>query len=83
MCRDLPTSDKRIRQSREYFLFFSFREPVVARTDQLEREARRLGQSLVRTGDEDEDDDDDDDYDDDMVDLEVSNIVFTTLLRSV
>ncbi|KAM4587956.1 fer-1-like protein 4 [Odontesthes bonariensis] len=54
------------------------RGPVVARTDQLEREARSLGQSLVRTGDEDEDEDDD--YDDDLVDLEVSNIVFTRLL---
>uniref|UniRef100_A0A665XBL1 Fer-1 like family member 4 n=1 Tax=Echeneis naucrates TaxID=173247 RepID=A0A665XBL1_ECHNA len=46
--------------------------------DQLEREARRLGRSLVGTGDED--DDDDDDYDDDMMDMEASNITFTPLL---
>ncbi|KAM9758875.1 fer-1-like protein 4 [Menidia menidia] len=50
---------------------------IAPRTDQLEREVRHLGQSLVRTGDEDEDDDD---YDDDLLDLEASNIVFTTLL---
>lgn len=54
----------------------------VTRPSQLEREARRLGRSLVRTGDED-DDDDDDDYDDDLMDLETSNIVLTPLLRSV
>uniref|UniRef100_A0A3B4VIG5 Fer-1-like protein 4 n=1 Tax=Seriola dumerili TaxID=41447 RepID=A0A3B4VIG5_SERDU len=53
---------------------------TVARPDQLEREARRLGQSLVRTGDEDEDDDDDDDYDEDLMDMEASNIIFTPLL---
>ncbi|XP_039972477.1 fer-1-like protein 4 [Xiphias gladius] len=54
-------------------------QKTVARPDQLEREARRLGRSLVGTGDED-DDDDDDDYDDDLMDMETSNIVFTTLL---
>ncbi|XP_040889705.1 fer-1-like protein 4 [Toxotes jaculatrix] len=54
---------------------------TVARPDQLEREARRLGRSLVRTGDEDDDDDDDDDYyDDDQMDLEASNIIVTPLL---
>ncbi|XP_023271889.1 fer-1-like protein 4 [Seriola lalandi dorsalis] len=55
-------------------------ERTVARPDQLEREARRLGRSLVRTGDEDEDDDDDDDYDEDLMDMEASNIIFTPLL---
>lgn len=49
-------------------------------TRQLEREARRLGRSLVRTGDED--DDDDDDFDDDIMDLEASDVIFTPLLRS-
>ncbi|XP_026163454.1 fer-1-like protein 4 [Mastacembelus armatus] len=52
---------------------------TVTRPDKLEREARRLGRGLVRTGDED-DDDDDDDYDDDDMDLETSNIVLTPLL---
>ncbi|XP_073325341.1 fer-1-like protein 4 [Pagrus major] len=50
---------------------------TVTRPGQLEREARSLGRSLVRTGDEDEDDDDD--YDDDLMDLEAS-IIFTPLL---
>nr|XP_019952111.1 PREDICTED: fer-1-like protein 4 [Paralichthys olivaceus] len=49
------------------------------RPDQLEREVRRLGRSLVRTGDEDDDDDDDDDYDDDMMDQE-TNVTITPLL---
>ncbi|XP_051271745.1 fer-1-like protein 4 [Dicentrarchus labrax] len=53
-------------------------KPTVTRPGQLEREVRRLGRSLVGTGDEDEDDDDD--YDDDQMDLEVSNITFTPLL---
>uniref|UniRef100_A0A8D0AGF7 Fer-1 like family member 4 n=1 Tax=Sander lucioperca TaxID=283035 RepID=A0A8D0AGF7_SANLU len=47
---------------------------TVARPGQLEREARRLGRSLVQTGD-----DDDDDFDDDLMDF---NIIFTPLLRS-
>ncbi|XP_068450759.1 fer-1-like protein 4 isoform X2 [Clinocottus analis] len=51
----------------------------VTRSGQLEREARSLGRSLVRTGDED-DDDDDDDFDDDLMDLEASDIIFTPLL---
>ena len=66
-------------------LFIALLSPVsqstVTRPGQLEREARRLGRSLVRTGDGDEDDDDDD-YDDDLMDLEASNIIFTPLLRS-
>lgn len=48
----------------------------------MERDARRLGQSLIRTGDEDEDDEDYD-YDDDLVEMEISDIIFTSLLRSV
>ncbi|XP_041834380.1 fer-1-like protein 4 [Melanotaenia boesemani] len=51
---------------------------MVACPDQLEREARRLGKSLVRAGGED--DDEDDDYDDDVVDLETSDVIFTPLL---
>ncbi|XP_047438117.1 fer-1-like protein 4 [Mugil cephalus] len=50
----------------------------VARPDQLDRETRRLGRSLVRTGDDD--DDDDDDYDEDLMDFEVSSIIFTPIL---
>ncbi|XP_044028971.1 fer-1-like protein 4 [Siniperca chuatsi] len=53
-------------------------QQTVARPGQLDREARRLGRSLVQTGDEDEDDDDD--YDDDLMDMETSNIIFTPLL---
>ncbi|XP_068171710.1 fer-1-like protein 4 isoform X2 [Antennarius striatus] len=52
----------------------------LTRPSQLERDARRLGRSLVRTGDDDDDDDDDDDYDDDLLDLESSNVIFTPLL---
>ncbi|XP_054473008.1 fer-1-like protein 4 [Anoplopoma fimbria] len=48
---------------------------TVARPGQLEREARHLGRSLVRTGDEDGDD-----SDDDIMDLEASDIIFTPLL---
>ncbi|KAM4612803.1 fer-1-like protein 4 [Polymixia lowei] len=48
----------------------------VARPDRLEREVRRLGKSLIQTGDEDDDDDDDDD----ITDLEIANITFTPLL---
>uniref|UniRef100_A0A4W6CNI3 Fer-1 like family member 4 n=1 Tax=Lates calcarifer TaxID=8187 RepID=A0A4W6CNI3_LATCA len=54
-------------------------ERTVVRPDQVEREARRLGRSLVRTGDED-DDDDDDDFDDDLMDMEASDIILTPLL---
>ncbi|XP_033995078.1 fer-1-like protein 4 isoform X1 [Trematomus bernacchii] len=52
---------------------------TVARPGLLEREARRLGRSLVRTGNEDEDDDEDD-FDDDIMDLDASDIIFTPLL---
>ncbi|KAI9549079.1 hypothetical protein NQZ68_003614 [Dissostichus eleginoides] len=52
---------------------------TVARPGLLEREARRLGRSLVRTGNEDEDDDEDD-FDDDIMDLDASDILFTPLL---
>lgn len=54
-------------------------QQTITRPGQLDREARRLGRSLVQTGDEDEDDDDDDD---DLMDMEISNIIFTPLLRS-
>ncbi|XP_029287824.1 LOW QUALITY PROTEIN: fer-1-like protein 4 [Cottoperca gobio] len=54
---------------------------TVARTGPLEREVRRLGRSLVRTGDEDEDEDEDeDDFDDDLMDMDSSDIIFTPLL---
>uniref|UniRef100_A0A671YFG7 Fer-1 like family member 4 n=1 Tax=Sparus aurata TaxID=8175 RepID=A0A671YFG7_SPAAU len=66
---------------RSLSLSLSFSQLTVTRPGQLEREARRLGRSLVKTGDEDEDDDDDD-YDDDLMDLETSNIISTPLLRS-
>ncbi|XP_015243518.1 PREDICTED: fer-1-like protein 4 [Cyprinodon variegatus] len=55
------------------------RGSLLARTNQMERDARRLGQSLIRTGDEDEDDEDYD-YDDDLVEMEISDIIFTSLL---
>ncbi|KAI4827274.1 hypothetical protein KUCAC02_030683, partial [Chaenocephalus aceratus] len=53
---------------------------TVARPGPLEREARLLGRSLVRTGNEDEDDDEDD-FDDDIMDLDASDIIFTPLSR--
>ncbi|XP_017286969.1 fer-1-like protein 4 [Kryptolebias marmoratus] len=52
----------------------------IPRPHQLERDARRLGQSLIRTGDEDDDDDYDDDYDDDLVEMEATCISLTPLL---
>ncbi|XP_028302961.1 fer-1-like protein 4 isoform X2 [Gouania willdenowi] len=60
-----------------------FQEPSqsvrnTGRPDQRDRETRRLGQSLARTGEDD--DDDDDDFDDDLLDLDMSTIVFTPLL---
>lgn len=55
--------------------------PNVARHNLLDKEARRLGRGLLRTGEEEDDDDDDEDYDDDLMDLEASNIIFTPLLR--
>ncbi|XP_014885626.1 fer-1-like protein 4 [Poecilia latipinna] len=54
------------------------RGSMASRSDQLERDARRLGQSLIRTGDEDEDDEDYD-YDDDLVEMETSGITLTPL----
>lgn len=45
----------------------------------MDREARRLGRSLVKS---DEDYDEGDDYDDDLMDLEASNVILTPLLRS-
>ncbi|XP_070695599.1 fer-1-like protein 4 [Pempheris klunzingeri] len=50
---------------------------IIDRPGKLEREARRLGRSLVGTGDEDEDDDD---FDDDLMDMDDSSIIFTRLL---
>lgn len=66
-----------------FFFFFLIRGSAVARPDQLEREARRLGRSLVRTGDEDDDEDFDDDYDDELVAMEATDVRLTPLLRSV
>ncbi|KAF6717449.1 Fer-1-like protein 4 [Oryzias melastigma] len=54
------------------------RSPKSARPNLLERDARRLGRSLLRMGNEDEDEEDEDD--EDLVDLEVSDVIFTTLL---
>ncbi|MBN3325149.1 FR1L4 protein, partial [Atractosteus spatula] len=49
------------------------------RPERLDRETRKLGRSLVKTGEEDdEDDEDDDDYD--TADLECANMTFTSIL---
>uniref|UniRef100_W5MHL5 Fer-1 like family member 4 n=1 Tax=Lepisosteus oculatus TaxID=7918 RepID=W5MHL5_LEPOC len=49
------------------------------RPERLHRETRKLGRSLVKTGEEDdEDEDDDDDYD--TADLECANMTFTAIL---
>ncbi|MGH0179204.1 UNVERIFIED_CONTAM: hypothetical protein FKN15_000998 [Acipenser sinensis] len=57
---------------------FSSRTREVKRTDKLDREARRLGKSLVKSGEEgDEEDEDDDDEDYDVSEIEFSNISFT------
>ncbi|XP_063071629.1 fer-1-like protein 4 [Engraulis encrasicolus] len=61
-----------------------FEEPGLkqpARPQKLDKEARILGRSLIRTGEED-DEDEDDDYDDDydMAEMESANITFTPLL---
>uniref|UniRef100_A0A3P8W1F5 Fer-1-like protein 4 n=1 Tax=Cynoglossus semilaevis TaxID=244447 RepID=A0A3P8W1F5_CYNSE len=61
------------------FHFSSLSQKNIFRPNELEREVRRLGQSLLLSGEEDEDDMNDD-YDDD---LETSNIILTPLLRSV
>uniref|UniRef100_A0A3Q3WRE7 C2 domain-containing protein n=1 Tax=Mola mola TaxID=94237 RepID=A0A3Q3WRE7_MOLML len=50
----------------------------VTRQGHMDREARRLGRSLVPN--EEEVCDDYDDYDDDQMDLEASNVIFTPLL---
>lgn len=50
---------------------------------ELEREARQLGRNLIRVqGDQDFDDDYDDYDEDDLLDMELSDIVFTPLMRS-
>ncbi|KAL4648921.1 fer-1-like protein 4 [Arapaima gigas] len=51
------------------------------RPDQLDRETRKLGRSLLKTGDDDDEDydeDDDDDYD--AADMEIANMTFTSIL---
>lgn len=60
--------------------YFPIRQRTIGRLDQLDREARRLGQNLLPRDEEDEDGDYDD-YDDDVMDMEASNIIFTSLLR--
>ncbi|XP_029683326.1 fer-1-like protein 4 isoform X2 [Takifugu rubripes] len=49
----------------------------VIHVGQMDREARRLGRSLVKS---EEEDDEGDDYDDDLMDLEASNVILTPLL---
>lgn len=54
------------------------------RPQQLDREARTLGRSLVKTDNEDGDDyDNEDDYDDDydFSDMDCSNMTFTPIFR--
>ncbi|XP_071016401.1 fer-1-like protein 4 [Oncorhynchus clarkii lewisi] len=50
------------------------------RPEKLDRETRKLGRGLVKTGDEDDEDDDEDDDDYDISDMESANIMFTPLL---
>ncbi|KAK6479518.1 fer-1-like protein 4 [Huso huso] len=58
--------------------YFDPKTREVKRTDKLDREARRLGKSLVKSGEEgDEEDEDDDDEDYDVSEIEFSNISFT------
>ncbi|MED6232819.1 hypothetical protein ATANTOWER_002859 [Ataeniobius toweri] len=54
------------------------RGSIVALNNQMERDARHLGRSLIRMGDEDEDDEDYD-YEDDLVEMETSDIILTPL----
>ncbi|MEQ2194405.1 hypothetical protein XENOCAPTIV_028903 [Xenoophorus captivus] len=54
------------------------RGSIVALNNQMERDARQLGRSLIRMGDEDEDDEDYD-YEDDLVEMETSDIILTPL----
>lgn len=56
----------------------SISQQKVIQVGQMDREARRLGRSLVKS----EEDDEGDDYDDDLMDLEASNVILTPLLRS-
>lgn len=51
------------------------------RPEKLDRETRKLGRGLVKTGDEDDEDDDEDDDDYDISDMESANIMFTPILR--
>ncbi|KAJ8412157.1 hypothetical protein AAFF_G00144240 [Aldrovandia affinis] len=51
------------------------------RPERLDQETRKIGRSLIKTGEDDEEeynDDDDDDYD--VADMECSNITFTPIL---
>ncbi|XP_045079897.1 fer-1-like protein 4 [Coregonus clupeaformis] len=50
------------------------------RPEKLDRETRKLGRGLVKTGDEDDEDDDEDDDDYDISDMESANITFTPIL---
>uniref|UniRef100_A0A674C754 Fer-1-like protein 4 n=1 Tax=Salmo trutta TaxID=8032 RepID=A0A674C754_SALTR len=56
-----------------------FAEPSL-RPEKLDRETRKLGRGLVKTGDEDDEDDDEDDDDYDISDMESANIMFTPIL---
>ncbi|XP_035244550.1 fer-1-like protein 4 [Anguilla anguilla] len=62
----------------------SFGEPSSKqnmRPERLDRETRKIGRSLIRTGTEDDDEDEDDDDDDyDVDDMESANITFTPIL---
>lgn len=58
--------------------FFLSQQKVI-QMGQMDREARRLGWSLVRS---DEEYGEGDDYDDDIMDLEASNVILSPLLRS-
>lgn len=55
------------------------------RPQQLDRETRMIGRSLLKTDDEKGDEDDDNDYDDDydFADIECANVSFTHILRCV
>uniref|UniRef100_A0A672T2U3 Fer-1-like protein 4 n=1 Tax=Sinocyclocheilus grahami TaxID=75366 RepID=A0A672T2U3_SINGR len=62
-------------------------ELVIRNTDglrpqQLDRETRMIGRSLLKTDDENGDEDDDNDYDDDydFADIECANVTFTPIL---
>ncbi|KAJ7998679.1 hypothetical protein DPEC_G00207380 [Dallia pectoralis] len=50
------------------------------RPDKLDKETRKLGRSLIKTGGDDDDEDDDDDDDDDISDMEYANTTFTPIL---